>query len=106
MEGSSIALAVLGTAVAGLLGYNYFQRKTIGKMNDYKEEVCKSLYSQKRIFSEQDLKTQLNKPIFSSDQKEEHDRLMDCKPIIFPSKWFGGKKTRKARKDTFMSRRR
>lgn len=106
MEGSSIALAVLGTAVAGLLGYNYFQRKTIGKMEDYKEEVCKALYSQKRIFNPEQLKKELNKPILSSDQQDEQQRLRDCRPIIFPSKWFGGKKTRKARKDTFMSRRR
>jgi hypothetical protein len=106
MESSSIALGVLGTALAGLLGYSYFQRQKIGEMKDYKDEVCRNLYGHNKIFSERELDRELSKPILSSAQQDEHDRLEDCRRIIFPRKWFGGKKTRKVRKDTFMSRRR
>jgi hypothetical protein len=106
MEASSIALGVLGTAVAGLLGYSYIKRQQVGELKDYKDEVCRNLYGQHKIFSERELDRELRKYILSSTQKEEHQRLEDCRRIIFPRKWFGGKKTRKVRKDTFMSRRR
>jgi len=106
MEPSSIALGVLGTAVAGLLGYSYIKRQQVGELKDYKDEVCRNLYGQHKIFSERELDRELRKYILSSTQQEEHNRLEDCRHIIFPRKWFGGKKTRKVRKDTFMSRRR
>jgi hypothetical protein len=106
MEPSSIALGVLGTAVAGLLGYSYIKRQQVGELKDYKDEVCRNLYGQHKIFSERELDRELRKYILSSTQQEEHNRLEDCRRIIFPRKWFGGKKTRKVRKDTFMSRRR
>jgi hypothetical protein len=115
MEGTSIALGVVTTALAGLLGYTYFQSGKVGKMKDYKTEVCKTLYAQHRIFNEKDLEKELNKPAqllgpssssTSTSQVRETELLEECRRVIFPRKWFGGKKTRRVRKDTFMSRRR
>jgi hypothetical protein len=118
MEGTATALGVVSTALAGLLGYTYYQSGKVGKMTDYKTEVCKNLYAQHRIFSEKDLnkestanlqqQQQLLGPTSSvATQVRDHDLLEECRRVIFPRKWFGGKKTRKARKViTFMSRRR
>lgn len=115
MEGTAIALGVVSTALAGLLGYTYFQSGKVDKMKDYRKEVCKNLYAHHRIFNEKDLEKELNKnaqmqmigPTSSSGtQAREQELLEECRRIIFPRKWFGGKRTQKARKDTFMSRRR
>ena len=106
MEPSAIALGVLSTAVVGLLGFSYFQNSAIGEAKEYKEQACRGLFNQNRIINESDLNTRLKRPIQTASDQKEHDQLEDCRRSLFPRRWFGGKRTRKVRKDTFMSRRR
>ena len=108
MESSTnIALGVLGTAILGLLGYNYMQRSTISDLKDYRKEACNHLYSQNHLFNREQVDKLLNDPTSTLDNKDLK-MLEDCKNVIFPSRWFGGKKTRRqqVRKETFTPRRR
>ena len=104
MESSSaIAIGVLSAVTAALLGYSYMQRSKINNLNEYQTEACKQIYATHRLFSSEQVDKLLNNP--RDLDIDDVKMIRECKKSIFPSKWFGGK-TRKARKDTFTSRRR
>ena len=104
MESSStIAIGVLSAVMAALLGYSYMQRSKITELKDYRTEACKQLYASNRLFNPSQVDKLLDNP--RDLDVDEVRMIRDCKKVIFPSKWFGGK-TRRVRKDTFTSRRR
>ena len=100
---SAIAIGVLGAVTAALLGYSYTQRSKIGNLKEYQAETCKQLYGTNRLFNADQVDKLLNNP--GNLDLDEVRMIRECKKVIFPRKWFGGK-TRRVRKDTFTSRRR